>query len=123
MHVEINPIEYEQLSSKASAETSMLIKQRIDNAIAIQQARYSESEDMLNAKLSYKDLESICELTEEASNMLKAAMHELFVSARGYTKILKVARTIADLSEKPIIGDEEIAEAISYRSLDTRAWL
>ena len=123
MHVEINPIEYEQLSSKASAETSLSIKQRIDNAIAIQQTRYSESEDMLNAKLSYKDLESICELTEEASNMLKSAMHELFVSARGYTKILKVARTIADLSEKPIIGVEEIAEAISYRSLDTRAWL
>ena len=123
MHVEISPIEYEQLSSKTHAETSQSIKQRIDKARAIQQARYAESEDMLNAKISYKDLENICELTKEASDILKTAMHELFVSARGYTKILKVARTIADLAEKPIIGVEEIAEAISYRSLDTRVWL
>lgn len=123
MHVEINPIEYDQLSSRAPSETSASIKQRIDTARTVQKARYAESEDMLNAKLSYKDLENICELTDEASGMLKSAMHELFVSARGYTKILKVARTIADIAEKPIIGVEEIAEAISYRSLDTRAWL
>jgi magnesium chelatase family protein len=123
MHVEISPIEYEQLSSKSKAETSAIIKQRIDLAKAAQKTRYADSETMLNAMLSYKDLEAICELTQEASNMLKEAMHELFVSARGYTKILKVARTIADLNEKPIIGAEEIAEAISYRSLDTRAWL
>jgi magnesium chelatase family protein len=123
MHIEVSPIEYEQLSSRISSETSESIKRRIVLARKIQKQRYSDCENMLNAKLSYKGLESVCELTEEASGMLKTAMHELFVSARGYTKILKIARTIADLAEKPLIGIDEIAEAISYRSLDTRTWL
>ncbi len=123
MHVEVNPIEYEQLSSRIHAEPSSSIKERILKARSIQETRYAGYDYMLNAMLSYKDLENTCQLTDEASGMLKAAMHELFVSARGYTKILKIARTIADLSEKPMIGAEECAEAISYRSLDTRAWL
>jgi len=123
MHIEINPIGYSQLSSKVASERSESIKPRIDQARSIQKKRYEGCTNKLNSGLSYRDTEFFCPLTDQASDMLKTAMHELFVSARGYTKILKIARTIADLAEKPLIGAEEIAEAIGYRSLDTRAWL
>jgi magnesium chelatase family protein len=123
MHVEINPVDYEQLSLKSNAESSSSIKIRIDNAKAVQSARYEGYKYALNARLSYKDIEKVCVLTKDASSMLKQAMCELFVSARGYTKILKVARTIADIAGRPVIDVEDIAEAVSYRSLDTRAWL
>jgi magnesium chelatase family protein len=99
------------------------INERIRKARSVQKTRYAKSENMLNSGLSYKDMEDICQLTPEACDLLKTAMHDLFISARGYTKVLKVARTIADLDGKPVIGAEEISEAISYRSLDTRAWL
>jgi magnesium chelatase family protein len=123
MHIEINPVEYGQLSIKGPAEASLSINERIRKARSVQKTRYAKSENMLNSGLSYKDMEDICQLTPEACDLLKTAMHDLFISARGYTKVLKVARTIADLDGKPVIGAEEISEAISYRSLDTRAWL
>jgi magnesium chelatase family protein len=123
MHVEISPIDYDQLSSESGIESSSAIKSRIDNAKAIQSARYRGNRYALNARISYKDIEKVCALTKEASSILKQAMHELFVSARGYAKLLKVARTIADIAARPVIDVEDIAEAVSYRSLDTRAWL
>jgi len=123
MHIEIQPIEYDQLTSKKQTETSMSVRARVDKAIAIQSKRYADYRYKSNSMLSHTDIEHICELSKDASEMLKTAMHRLFVSARGYAKILKIARTIADLADKEIIGSEEIAEAISYRSLDTRSLL
>lgn len=123
MHIEIQPIKYEQMIEKSNERTSGVIKARIKDARSIQKQRYKEHRYKLNAKLPHRDLTNYCQITEEASELLKTAMSELFISARAYDKILKVSRTIADLDNKTLIGVEEISEAISYRCLDTKAWL
>ena len=76
-----------------------------------------------NARLSPKELKVHCQLTVDATKLLRMAMQELELSARSYTKILKIARTIADLAEQPTIQPDHVAEAIQYRSLDRQLWL
>jgi magnesium chelatase family protein len=123
IHVEIQPIIYDQMRQKTKGESSDSIKLRVRKARMLQNNRYKRLHFKLNSKLPHRYIEESCQITEEAAELLKKAMTELFISARAYDKILKVARTIADLDEKPIIGIEEISEAIGYRSLDNRAWL
>ncbi len=123
MHIEIQPVKYEQMAGKPNEETSAAIKERIKQTRLIQKERYKEHKYNLNAKLLHRDLAGYCQISEEASELLKTAMSELFISARAYDKILKISRTIADLDNKPLIGAEEVSEAISYRCLDTKAWL
>ena len=123
MHVEIQPIKYEQMIEKSNEKTSTTIREHIKKTRLIQRGRYKKHHYKLNAKLPHRDLESYCEISVEASELLKTAMSELFISARAYDKILRVSRTIADLDNKPLIGAEEVSEAISYRCLDTKAWL
>ena len=77
----------------------------------------------MNAQLSSKELKTYCEMTAEAVNLLKSAVREWMLSARSYTKILKISRTIADLAESRRIQPEHIAEAIQYRSLDRNLWM
>lgn len=123
MHIEIQPIRYEQMRQGHIGETSQMIKARVIQARMIQKERYSRYNFRLNAKLPHRLIDEVCQITEEAAELLKKAMQELFISARAYDKILKVARTIADLDNRSIIGVEEISEAIGYRSLDNRGWL
>lgn len=123
MHIEMQPIRYEQMRQRQAGETSEMIRARVKQARMIQKSRYRGYNFRLNAKLPHRLIDKVCQITEEAANLLKMAMDELFISARAYDKILKVARTIADLDNKPIIGVEEISEAIGYRSLDSRGWL
>jgi len=123
LHVELQPIRYEQMQHRETCRTSPGIKARIRRARGIQKKRYQKYNFRVNALLPHRFIHESCSLTDEAAQLLKEVMSELFISARSYDKLLKIARTIADLDEKPIIGVGAISEAVSYRSLDTRVWL
>jgi magnesium chelatase family protein len=89
----------------------------------MQRSRSQSKAFINNSMIPPKDVGDACQLTTEAAELLKKVMSEYFISARSYNKILKIARTIADLEEKPIIGVDEVSEAVSYRCLDSRVWL
>ena len=121
LHVEVPAVPVEALTHPApAAETSAKIRARVLKA---RKWRHKRGQQHTNAQLSSKELKTHCELTPEAARLLKSAMHELALSARSYTKILKIARTIADLGRSDQILPEHIAEAIQYRSLDRQLWV
>ncbi|MFN3917569.1 MAG: YifB family Mg chelatase-like AAA ATPase [Flavobacteriales bacterium] len=124
LHIEVNPVPYEKLAEKRSGETSEAIRKRVIEARNIQLNRYKEIPGMYcNALLSPKLIEEYCELDTPSEALLKTAMERLKLSARSHARILKVARTIADLDASEKITSEHIAEAIQYRSLDREGWL
>lgn len=122
IHVEVPPIEYVDLSSKQDCESSSEIKKRIDAARKIQLSRFKNKNISSNAKITPDLLQKTCILTKNAENLLKKAFDNMGLSARAYSRILKVARTIADLSFSEEIKSSHIAEAIQYRSLDRKYW-
>jgi len=123
LHVEVTPVSFSELSSKAKEESSLEIRNRVIESREIQESRYSEDDTVhANAQMSSKQLQKFCKLDKESSEMLKMAMEKLNLSARAYDRILKVSRTIADLSDSENIESQHIAEAIQYRSLDREGW-
>ena len=123
IHLEVPPLNYEALMEKRDYESSREIKKRVLKAREIQKKRYNDSSNCYNALLTPKEIQKYCKLTDEAKELLKLAILELNFSGRAYDKILKLARTIADMAEKDKIDSECISEAIGYRSLDRRTWL
>jgi len=122
IHLNVPRVNYERLSEKARhGEPSEVIRERVNKARKIQEKRYSTGG--INAHLESKELEKYCTLDKEGEELLKMAILELGISARAYDKILKVARTIADLDEKEAIEAGHISEAISYRSMDRDFWM
>lgn len=119
LHVDVPAVPFDTLTHTSNAETSAQIRARVINA---QGWRHQRGQQHTNAQLRSKELKTFCEMTPEAGSLLKAAMRELLLSARSYTKILKISRTIADLAESQRIQPEHIAEAIQYRSLDRQWW-
>lgn len=122
IHIEVNPVEYSQLSGKSQEEKSSEIKKRVNKARLIQQKRFSGTGVSCNAKMTAKMTREFCILTTDADVLLKKSFEKLGLSARAYDKILKIARTIADLDESDIIDIQHIAEALQYRSLDRKYW-
>ena len=122
IHIEVQKVEFEQLSDKRKGESSDEIRTRVLKAREIQSKRYEDSEIHYNAQMGPKDIEKYCELTEDSQNLIKNAMEKLNLSARAYDRILKVARTIADLEEAENLSSAHISEAIQYRSLDREFW-
>lgn len=122
MHQEVLPVEYEDLASGEKAEGSAAILKRVLAARSLQAARAPETGALLNARLSAGAVQKVCRLTPESSRLLKRAFEKLGLSARGYNKVLKVARTIADLSGEADIQQEHIWEAVRYRALDQKYW-
>jgi magnesium chelatase family protein len=123
LHVEVTPVPFSELSKVQNTEKSFEIRGRVIGARKIQSARYSENDNVhCNAQMRTKDLKTFCSLSEEGSTLLKNAMERLGLSARAYDRILKVARTIADLGNSQNIETEHLAEAIQYRSLDREGW-
>jgi magnesium chelatase family protein len=111
------------LSKEKKSETSFDIRQRVIIARKIQTERYHAAEGIYsNAQMRTKDLKTYCNLSEAGNSLLKTAMERLGLSARAYDRILKVARTIADLEASQNIETNHIAEAIQYRSLDREGW-
>lgn len=123
LHVEVTPVAFNELSSIKSSENSTSIRERVIKAREIQEERYKNNPGIYcNAQISSKMLKEICIIDTVGQNLLKAAMEKLDLSARAYDRILKVSRTIADLSGSEKIKPEHLAEAIHYRSLDREGW-
>ena len=122
-HVEVTPVPFSELSSKSVSEKSDTIRARVEKAREIQSERYkNEKQIHCNAQMESKQVREICKLTTAGETLLKTAMERLNLSARAYDRILKVARTIADLAASDDIKTEHLAEAIHYRSLDKENW-
>ena len=122
MHIEVDNVTYNDLTSEVLEESSEDIKKRVDKAREIQLKRFENSGIYSNAKMSDKQLKEHCKLSFESDSMLRSAFEKLKLSARAYNRILKVARTIADLDGCANINDDHIIEAISYRTLDKKYW-
>jgi magnesium chelatase family protein len=123
LHVEVTPISYDELTLIAPQEGSKAIRERVIDARLIQKVRFEKSEGVhCNAQMSTKDLDHYCKLQPVVNNILKNAMDRLGLSARAYDRILKVARTIADLDNEFDINAGHISEAIQFRSLDRNSW-
>jgi magnesium chelatase family protein len=120
IHVEVPSLGYRDLTDQGAGEPSAAIRDRVDAARAIQQRRYAGSETTCNARLADRDLPAFCAIDAESRGLIEMAVDRLGLSARAHTRILKVARTIADLEASPAILPAHIAEAIQYRSLDRR---
>ncbi|MBI4654733.1 MAG: YifB family Mg chelatase-like AAA ATPase [Nitrospirae bacterium] len=118
IHVEVPAVPYKELSKDLSGETSKNIKQRVQSAKKIQVERFKKEGIYSNAKMRSKHIKKYCSLKPASQNILEAAMHKLGLSARAYTRILKVSRTIADLEGSEEIHPHHISEAIQYRTLD-----
>jgi len=123
IHIEVVPVPFKDLAEKKQSENSEVIKKRVIEAREIQTARYKENKDIhSNAQIGSKQLRNFCTISPEGSTLLKTAMERLGLSARAYDRILKVARTIADLEKSENIDTHHLAEAIQYRSLDKESW-
>ncbi len=122
IHVEVQNIEYETLSSKNKEESSAEIRERVNKARAKQLKRFNGTGITCNAKMTPAATREFCILTPEADALMKGSFERLGMSGRAYDKILRVARTIADLADSELIEIEHIAEAIQFRALDRKYW-
>ncbi|HEY8387344.1 MAG TPA: YifB family Mg chelatase-like AAA ATPase [Parasegetibacter sp.] len=123
LHVEVTPVAFNDLSSQSLSEPSSVIRERVIKAREIQATRYKDYEGIYcNAQMSSSLLKKICIIDKTGQSLLKTVMEKLNLSARAYDRILKVARTIADLSGTNEIQTEHLAEAIQYRNLDREGW-
>lgn len=122
IHIEVPPVEFEKLSSTEKAESSSEIRKRVNAARKRQLERYEGLGIICNAALTPALLSEMCSMTAGAKAILKSAFDRLGLSARAYDRILKVARTAADLDNSDLIESEHIMEAIQYRSLDRKYW-
>ena len=122
IHVEVPPVQFSELSGAPKAECSAEIRRRVNAAREIQRERYRELPVTCNARLTTPLLKQFCKLSADAESILKNAFDRMGLSARAYDRILKVARTIADLEGSGRIGAGHIAEALQYRSLDRKYW-
>lgn len=123
IHIEVDAVEYEKLEGFRNEETSEKIRQRVNKARQIAQERYKNYGIYSNSELTPKLIEKYCVLGKSEREILKSAFDKMGFSARAYGRILKVARTIADLDERDNIEIKHIAEAIKYRDLDRKYWM
>ncbi len=124
IHIEVTPVPFEKLTETRKAESSVEIRKRVTKARELQTVRFDSMPSIhYNAQMSSKLIREFCVLDEISLQLLKTAMERLNLSARAYDRILKVARTIADLEASELLKPTHIAEAIQYRSLDREGWL
>jgi magnesium chelatase family protein len=122
IHVEVPPVKFDELRNTEQTEPSCNIKKRVDAARKIQRERFKGSSTLCNAKINAEQFEKVCIIDRYAEETLKNAFESLGLTARAYDRVLKVARTIADLEQSEIIRSEHVLEAVQYRSLDRKYW-
>ncbi len=123
IHIEVVPVRYDKLTDPGTIEKSAVVRERVIKARAVQGKRFSSIKGIYsNAQMSSSMQRKFCQLDEAGGRLLKTAMELRGLSARAYDRILKVARTIADLAESENINAEHISEAINYRNLDREGW-
>ena len=123
IHVEVPAIEYHELRSGLAGESSVSIREQIVRARAMQTERFQGLKVNFNAHMSTRHLKKFCALDAEAEAVLELAMQELALSARAHHKIIRVARTIADLEGAQSITAAHLSEAVQYRNLDRQMWM
>lgn len=123
LHIEVTPVNFTELSSSSEAEKSSTIRARVMKARAVQDERFKADAYLhFNAQMSPNQTRQVCMIDKNGQLLIQQAMEKLGLSARAYDRILKVARTIADLAGSEQINMEHLAEAIHYRSLDRESW-
>ena len=122
LQIEVDAVPVQEINSSAPAETSAQVAMRVADARQLQQSRYSQEPYFCNAQLSNTAIRKYCRMNKEAESLLNAAVDSLHMSMRAYNRILKVARTIADLDHAETLAADHIAEAIQYRELDQKYW-
>jgi len=122
IHIEVSPVKYDELQSNTDPEASHLIRERVKKARNLQLNRYRNDNIFNNSQILNRDIKKYCKLTKTSENIMKSAFDKYKFSGRTYNKLLKVARTIADLDGKENIEDRHILEAIRYRTLDKKYW-
>ena len=123
LHVEVTPVPVGELGRQRPAESSAAIRKRVIAARAIQTARFRDANGIhCNAQMTSKQTHQYCVLDDSCRRIIELAMERLGLSARAYDRILKVARTIADLDGSEAITTTHLSEAINYRSLDRENW-
>ena len=118
IHVEVPAVAYRDLTASANEESSAQIRERVTQARTIQSNRFRRSRIHCNAQMNTRQIKAYCAIDADCRHLLESAIATLALSARAYHRILKIARTLADISGKESIREEHIAEAIQYRSLD-----
>ena len=118
IHIEVPAVKYKELSQESAGESSVHIRKRVEEARGIQEERFMHSTIHCNAQMTTRHIKKYCQIGEDSKHLLEMAIDRLGLSARAYTRILKVSRTIADLAGENLILPSHIAEAIQYRSLD-----
>lgn len=122
LHIEVPPVEFDEISSQEKAESSAMIKECVNSARKLQNERFKGTPVTCNARITPDMLQEVCRLSEPGRKLLKKAFEKLGLSARAYDRILKVSRTIADLDQSEEIEPRHVAEAVQYRSLDRKYW-
>lgn len=122
IHMEVLPVEYKDLQDDSKTESSTIIRERVKKAREMQMDRYKKDKIYNNSQISNKNIKKYCELFPSSERIMKDAFIKYKFSARTYNKLLKVARTIADLDSKDYIEDKHVLEAIRYRTLDNKYW-
>jgi magnesium chelatase family protein len=120
IHIEVPSLRYRDLASRSAAESSGEIRQRVTQARNLQGRRFDGLKILVNARMTERQIKMFCAIDDESQGLLEMAMDRLGMSARAFTRILKVARTIADLDGEDRILSRHVAEAIQYRNLDRR---
>jgi magnesium chelatase family protein len=115
LHIDVPRVETDKLTSDSKAESSKNIKRRVEKARKIQLKRFKGTSRITNSEMTANEIKEYCKLSKESLELLKSAIERLYLSARSYTKILKIAKTIADLEESNNIKSHHIAEALQYR--------
>lgn len=122
LHVEVAPVEFDHISSKEKEESSAKIRERVQKVRELQHKRFHGTSITCNARITSDILHEICPLSDDATVLLKNVFERMGLSARAYDRILKVARTVADMENSQIIQKQHIAQAVQYRSLDRKYW-
>jgi magnesium chelatase family protein len=120
IQIEVPALRYQDLASKDAGENSDVIRKRVNTARSIQHQRFQKTKIHANAQMGARDIKRYCAVNAEGERLLETAINKLGLSARAYSRVLKVGRTIADLAGSEEIQSAHIAEAIQYRSLDRR---
>ena len=118
IHIEVPAVRYQDLTQWQEGESSLTIRKRVKGARGVQHGRFQGKRIFCNAQMTSRHLKRYCMIDEEGDRLLEQAMTKFGLSARGYTRILKVARTIADLEGAEAISPHHLSEAIQYRTLD-----
>ncbi|MBQ7060280.1 MAG: YifB family Mg chelatase-like AAA ATPase [Clostridia bacterium] len=122
LHVEMTEVAYDDLASKQEAESSEAVRERVNAVRRIQMDRFKDEGILYNSQMSAAMIKKYCRLTDAAEELMKLSFRKLNLSARAYNRVIKVARTIADMAGENDIGKAAVAEALQYRSLDSKYW-